>query len=149
MKQRRFKPNDKRLGGVIARMVACRRGVAAVEFAFIAPILLALVFGVVEYGRYIWIQDTMQHGVEDAARYGVFQFNLGNSQWQSMTSTYAQNKMYGITNLTITVSPTALVKNGISVIEVSASYPFQPIIPAFSMAIAGTITAVARQPTGS
>jgi Flp pilus assembly protein TadG len=134
---------------LLTRLITCRRGVAAIEFAFIAPILLALMFGAVEYGRYVWIQDTMQHGVEDAARYGVFQFNLGNSQWQTKTSAYATDKMYGLTNLTVTVSPTAVVKNGISVIEVTASYQFQPIIPAFSMAIAGTITAVARQPTGS
>ncbi len=46
-------------------------GATAVEFAFIAPILLLLVFGIIEYG--LWFSDSLstRQGVREAARQGV------------------------------------------------------------------------------
>ena len=45
-----------------------RAGVAAVEFAFIVPVMLALLIGVWEVGRLIQIQQIMNAAVRDAAR---------------------------------------------------------------------------------
>jgi TadE-like protein len=46
-------------------------GAAAVEFAFVVPILLFLVFGIIEYG--LWFSDSLstRQGVREAARQGV------------------------------------------------------------------------------
>lgn len=47
------------------------RGATAVEFALVAPILLLLVFGIIEYG--LWFSDSLatRQGVREAARQGV------------------------------------------------------------------------------
>lgn len=46
-------------------------GATAVEFALVAPLLLLLVFGIIEYG--LWFSDSLstRQGVREAARQGV------------------------------------------------------------------------------
>lgn len=44
-------------------------GAVAVEFALILPIFLALILGVVEYGRAFSVQVSMAEGAREAARY--------------------------------------------------------------------------------
>jgi Flp pilus assembly protein TadG len=47
----------------------CRQGgAAAVEFAIILPILLLCVLGLIEFGRAIWTQATLDYAVQAAAR---------------------------------------------------------------------------------
>jgi Flp pilus assembly protein TadG len=45
-----------------------RRGVAAVEMAFMMPLLLALIVGVWEVGRFVQIQQTLQNAAREGAR---------------------------------------------------------------------------------
>lgn len=47
------------------------RGSAAVEFALVVPILLALVFGIVDYGLYFSNTLGARSGARDAARHAV------------------------------------------------------------------------------
>jgi Flp pilus assembly protein TadG len=47
--------------------VACD-GVAAIEFALVAPLFLALVFGSIEYGRLLWTQQALQQAATAGAR---------------------------------------------------------------------------------
>jgi Flp pilus assembly protein TadG len=43
-------------------------GSAAVEFALTAPILILLLFGIIETGRALWAKNSLQYAVErDAA----------------------------------------------------------------------------------
>lgn len=60
-------------------------GATAVEFALVAPILLLLVFGIIEYG--LWFSDSLstRQGVREAARQGVVA-NFGDSTSCGLTS---------------------------------------------------------------
>jgi Flp pilus assembly protein TadG len=44
------------------------RGAAAVEFALLAPIVLLLVFGIIQYGLYFWADQGGSDAGRDAAR---------------------------------------------------------------------------------
>jgi Flp pilus assembly protein TadG len=55
-----------------------RRGVAAVEFACIVPLLLLLLVGIWELGRIIHVQIIMNNAARDAARLGA-QANIVNT----------------------------------------------------------------------
>lgn len=44
------------------------RGSTAVEFALVLPVFLLLVFGVVEFGRVMWADNTLRHAVQEGAR---------------------------------------------------------------------------------
>jgi Flp pilus assembly protein TadG len=68
------------------KLIFCRRGVAAVEFAMLLPMFLALVFGIVVFGSYL----TMVHGVQqlaaEAARSSVA--GMSDQERSSIASSY-------------------------------------------------------------
>src|SRR5262249_49128065 len=53
---------------------SCRRnrwGAAAVEFAIVAPVFFLLVFGMIEYGRMVMVQQVITNAAREGARVGV------------------------------------------------------------------------------
>ncbi len=60
------------------------RGVAAAEFAFIAPILMMLTLGILDVGRAMHALNTVQHTAKEAARYA----SVRGSASASPASTY-------------------------------------------------------------
>jgi Flp pilus assembly protein TadG len=46
------------------------RGASLVEFAIILPVLLLLIFGVIEFGRFVSARETVNQAARNAARYG-------------------------------------------------------------------------------
>lgn len=63
-------------------VLRCQSGNALVEFALVAPVLISMLLGIVEFGRYHWIQNGLRHAVEDAGR-----FAIANSSASSTTLT--------------------------------------------------------------
>lgn len=58
----------------IARLARARRrsrGVIAVEFAIVAPILLLLLLGIIDLALMFWVNLAMQYAVREGARYAV------------------------------------------------------------------------------
>jgi Flp pilus assembly protein TadG len=49
------------------------RGQALVEFAFVLPILLLLIFGLVDFGRALFTLNTLSQGAREGARWGSVQ----------------------------------------------------------------------------
>ena len=47
------------------------RGSTAVEFALILPILMALVFGMIDFGRLLYTQEVLNNAVREGARLGI------------------------------------------------------------------------------
>ena len=43
-------------------------GAAAVEFALVVPIFVAIVFGIIQYGFYFWTAETANSAAREAAR---------------------------------------------------------------------------------
>lgn len=52
----------------LRRVAADRSGATAIEFAILAPVLLMLLMGVVEFGRMLWAENALQYAVAEAAR---------------------------------------------------------------------------------
>lgn len=48
-----------------------RRGAAAVEFALVAPIFFLFVFGIIEYGRMVMVQQVITNASREGARRAV------------------------------------------------------------------------------
>ena len=59
------------MGGRRSRLSSRDHGAAAVEFALVVPLLLVLMFGIVDYG--LWFGDSMntRQGVDEGARQAV------------------------------------------------------------------------------
>lgn len=50
-----------------------QKGVAAIEFAILLPLLLFIVFGITEFGRALHSYNTLVKATRDAARYAMVQ----------------------------------------------------------------------------
>jgi Flp pilus assembly protein TadG len=96
-----------------------------VEFALLLPVLLLLVFGIIDFGRALNAQITLTQAAREGARLEA----LGDStsQVQSRTQTAAT----GLSSVTVTVAsscPTGAGQNGQDA-QVQASYQFSFVTP--------------------
>ena len=55
------------------------KGQGMVEFALVIPILLLLIFGIIEGGRLLWLYSTVLSSSREAARYGAAAGELSGS----------------------------------------------------------------------
>jgi hypothetical protein len=79
-----------------------RRGAAAVEFAVVAPVFLLLVFGMIEYGRMVMVQQVLTNASREGARVAV----LDGSTAQEVQDTINQYLNSGsIHGAVITIDP--------------------------------------------
>jgi Flp pilus assembly protein TadG len=120
------------------RLARCTSGSALVEMTIMAPILISLFAGAVDYGMFLSTQATLDKSVRDAARYlGSLPKNLDGSRCPapSWAVTNAQNLVTtGATNFAIdcTTYPGTVV--------VSANLAYNSIILARFLPIASTFT---------
>lgn len=55
----------------IGRFGRNQSGVVAVEFAFLAPMLIFILMGIIGYGGYFWMSHSLQQMANDAARAAI------------------------------------------------------------------------------
>jgi Flp pilus assembly protein TadG len=102
---------------LIRRLRRSQKGVAAVEFALIAPAFFGLIMSVIDVGRYMWVLNTMQYAIDDAVRAGVVQ-KLSNTQIKQ----HAADALKPINASSVTV---AVVSSADSVtVTATSSYHF-------------------------
>jgi Flp pilus assembly pilin Flp len=77
--------------------VSSDRGAAAVEFALLLPLLVLIVFGLIDFGRAINAQITLTQ----AAREGARALSFGGSTYQAR----AQAAAIGLSGVTVTELP--------------------------------------------
>jgi Flp pilus assembly protein TadG len=128
----------------------CRRGAAAVEFALIAPLLIAIIFGIVIYGSYLAVVHGVQQLAAEAARASIA--GLSESERASLAQAYVTANV-GAYPL---ISPNLLTVNatlsGTNVFVVTVSYNASKMfiysLPAFVPAPPSTISRSAAIPNG-
>ena len=77
-----------------------RWGAAAVEFAVVAPIFLLLVFGIIEFGRAIMVQQMLTNASREGARLAVL-----DGSTTAQIETTVENYLATIQGETIAVNP--------------------------------------------
>jgi Flp pilus assembly protein TadG len=84
--------------GLLLRLKTDRRGAAIVEFAILAPLLFAMVFGVIQVGLQMWSYNSLRSIVADTARYTMVEYQKGNQittdQIESRAIALAVNSPY-------------------------------------------------------
>jgi Flp pilus assembly protein TadG len=101
-----------------------RKGTAAVEFAFLLPVFLLMLLGIIEFGRLLWTQSSLQNAVEAAARYAAINYPTCGST--SQTTSYAASETFG---QSIPASDFALTCATCGT-QVTATLSFTPVVPA-------------------
>jgi hypothetical protein len=119
MKRRRHAASDSR-----------DRGAVAVEFALLLPVLLLLIFGIIDFGRAINDQITLTQAAREGARLAA----LGYST--AAVTTRAQSAAIGLSPVpTVTVTSSCPVGAGVgvdAVVKVSYTFSFVTPVGAFA-----------------
>ena len=112
-----------------------QRGGAAVEFALIMPLFLAILFGIIDYGWYFYQRYALVAAVRDGVRYGVT-FPAASAQSNAKLQAIADLQVAGspINYLNVTWGPTSPGTStltapapAMTVMTLSASMPFKPL----------------------
>jgi Flp pilus assembly protein TadG len=131
-----------RLAGMGRSLWRCRGGATAVEFAFVGPVFLIMVLGIVELGRAMWIKNTLQFAVEETSRYAMMNPSAGTSTLE----TYAGTKIVGSTVLTSgNFSASTETVSGTTYVIITGSYAFESLVPLVPIP-AVTLSARSRVP---
>src|SRR5438477_12753384 len=91
----------------------CRGGAAAMEFALMAPVLVTMVLGCVDFGRFAYNYIAVTNAARAGAAYGAMNNYTSSTQttWTSGITQAAKDAMTqqvgssNISNLTVTVTP--------------------------------------------
>lgn len=101
-----------------------QRGASAVEFAVIAPLFIALLFAIVEFGMILYTKGMITHASREGARYGVVYCNPRRTvaEIQAVVQNYLNQ-----CNLTSTATVTVNGAGGASgsPLTVTVAYTYQ------------------------
>lgn len=126
-----------------------RHGAAAVEFAVVAPVLFLLVFGMIEFGRMVMVQQVLTNASREGARIAVLDGATTSDVTSAVQSYLAGASISGAT-VTVTPNPPSSAGYG-EPVTVSVSVGFNQVswLPA-PMFLGGrqlTATSVMRRET--
>lgn len=101
-------------------------GAAAVEMAFVLPMFLLLVMGIIEFGRAYWVMNSMQFALDEAGRYAML--HSATATDSDIVAT-ARNNLYGLDPNSFTVTSASQTVSGVVYKTITASYPFSLVAP--------------------
>jgi Flp pilus assembly protein TadG len=117
------------------------RGIATIEFAICAPVLLLLMLSTAEVGRILYQYNTLSKAVRDGARYAVVNASVGTTRIVNITTTTRdQTRNLVVTGNTagtgtpllpgLTVNNVAVTNAGNGFVSVVATYTYTPMLGA-------------------
>ena len=86
-----FRPGQTARGKFWARLIEARSGAATVEFAFVGPMMVVMLLGIMSYGGYFWLAHSVQQLANDAARAAVA--GLSASERQSLAQSTISSEL--------------------------------------------------------
>jgi Flp pilus assembly protein TadG len=110
---------------IIKKFQKGEQGAAAVEMAFVFPLFLLFVLGIIEFARAYWTLNSMQLTIDEAGRYAMLHTQASDSQ---IIST-AQANLYGLDPTQFTVTSNSQTTNGVIYKVITASYTFSFVAP--------------------
>lgn len=118
MNQRRTIRSSKRL------LAKHRRGVAAVEFAIVAPVFFLLVVGFIELGRGLMVQQVLTNASRVGARQAIA-LHTSASEVETVTKEYATGA--SVSGVSVSVSPDPSAATAGDEITVRVSIPYADV----------------------
>ncbi len=106
------------------------KAVAAVEFALVLPILLTVLFAIIELSTLLYDKAVITNASREAARMAVVNSSLTSGDLQNFISTYCQNKLItfgSTTSPTVSISQPAGTSSGNPII-VTVSYTYTGLL---------------------
>lgn len=114
----------------LLRLLKDRSGAAIVEFGLLASIFFTLIFVIIDFGRMMWLNNTVEHIATEGARYAAVRgADKPSPVTESQVTTYVQDRADGIpaSDMTINVSWSPNNNPG-STVTVLVTYNYEYII---------------------
>lgn len=108
------------------RLLQDERGVSAVQFAFIAPLLILMTLGVIDMGRLGLTTSAMRNAAIEAARYASMHgADSPTPASETTIAAFARDRAVGVPSADLAVAVTWLPDNKSgSQVKVRLTYPF-------------------------
>jgi len=136
----------------IIKRLRCQKGVAAVEFAIILPVLMIIIFGIIEFGLLLYDKQVITNASREGARAGIVvgASRVDDAGILAVMDRYLVNHLitFGSTpSLDITIDPplprTDMDFGDDLTVTVTYDYDFL-VLPNFVTSITGVQTLVAK-----
>jgi Flp pilus assembly protein TadG len=130
----------------IRSMARDRSGATAVEFALLAPVLFMFLMGILEMGLALWMQNSLDYSVAEAARCAANSSTCGapSSQTSALVTAYAAGVSGAALDSSVFTYSHAASPNNACGYQVTASYPLTLAIPFLNYSL--TLTSSACYP---
>ncbi|MDD2904054.1 MAG: pilus assembly protein [Syntrophales bacterium] len=104
-----------------------QQGASAVEFAVIAPLFIALLLSIVEFGMILYTKGMMTHAAREGARYGVVFCTPRRTAGEIETEVKKYLNLSGLTS-PATVTVTGAGGNPGDILDVKVSYTYSFLV---------------------
>jgi len=111
-----------------------RQGAAAVEFALVLPVLVTILIGATDFGRFYYSAIAVTNAARAGAAYGCMNpYDSSNSTaWQAgitqaVTDELSQSAAFNTGQLTVNINP-VVEPSGLTQISVQVIYPFTTVV---------------------
>lgn len=120
----------------MCKILTQKKGAAIVEFALVLPLLVMLLFGIIEMGRAFYTWSVMSEATREGARVGIVEIDDTEAATVAETATSDFLNQMSMTGVAVNADITQI--GGVDMVRVQATFDFQPfglqgIIPAFTI----------------
>ncbi len=108
----------------LPKLAKSEQGTTAVEFALFLPLLVVLVFGMIDFGLMLWQKEVLVNATREGARQGIL-FGSGNGQTEIETAVAQAVNDGGIDASGLNVKVTGVGTGVGNPLAVTSTLPFQ------------------------
>jgi Flp pilus assembly protein TadG len=130
------------------KRLRCQKGVAAIEFALILPVLMMIILGIIEFGLLMYDKQVITNASREGARAGIVVRSpqLTDLQVQAVVNDYISTNLVSFgstpTSPVITINRTGMDFGDDLTVTVTYNYDFL-VLPNFVASLTGVQTLVA------
>jgi Flp pilus assembly protein TadG len=117
-----------------------RRGAAVVEFAVVAPLLLLLVLGTIEYGRFVMVQQILTNAVREGARQASLD-SATQAEVIQVVANYCTDAGIPVDDTTVNPDPTAVAPGAPITVTVQTAFDQVSWFPTPIYLVGATVSA--------
>jgi Flp pilus assembly protein TadG len=112
------------------RKIEDERGAAAVEFGILLPLLMLILFGIIEFGMIMYSREVITNASREGARTGIVQATVKPTvgDIQTMVTNYLTGTGVDPNAVTINVAGAGLTAP--NTLTVTVNYPYNFFVPA-------------------
>ncbi len=113
---------------MLSRLAGDQRGVSILEFALVAPLLLTMTVGAVDFGRMFYVRQGLEYATEEGARYYMLNPTVATSEITTQLRSKMPGAMGPSVNVTYADTANCNANSSVTCTTITATYSFSFIV---------------------